>query len=96
MTESGQDDRVPDDRAASALSDAVKSAILDRLLDDLRADRALATPRSVYTKSDSGLYGKYEKAEGINEDVLRLIRVVLEDLAGGIEPELPPDRRADP
>ena len=33
MTESGQDDRVPDDRAASALSDAVKSAILDRLLD---------------------------------------------------------------
>ncbi len=65
--------------AAQALTDAVKSAILDRLIADLRSDVG-PVPRSVYTKSDSGLYGKYEKADVPDEDMLRAVRGVLERL----------------
>jgi hypothetical protein len=59
---------------------AVKSAILDRLLDDLRNDRPLGAGRSVYTKSDSGLYGKYEKQDDVHQNVLAALRATLEGL----------------
>lgn len=55
-----------DDSAQSgieALTDAVKSRILDRVLVDLRERLALGNRGSEYTKSDSGVYGKYQKAD---------------------------------
>jgi hypothetical protein len=63
-----------------ALVDGVRSAILDRLLDDLRHGRGLGGRRSSYTKSDSGVYGKYEKQSDVDDEVLRTIREALEQL----------------
>lgn len=65
--------------SARSLPDEVKSAILDQLLAELGADPA-PHGRSLYTKSDSGLYGKYERADGMDEDTLREIRDTLQAL----------------
>lgn len=67
------------------LVDAVKSAILDRILEDLRNDRPVTASRSRYTKSDSGVYGKYEKQDGLNEEVLATIRASLEGIIARYE-----------
>jgi hypothetical protein len=45
-----------------ALTDEVKSKILDKILAELRADLGLGRAGG-YTKSDSGIYGKYQKAD---------------------------------
>jgi hypothetical protein len=63
---------------AKTLEAAVKSAILDRLLQDLRTEAGRAPPHSRYTKSDSGLYGKYEKQDGLDQNVLDAIRSTLQ------------------
>jgi len=74
-----------EDDAERALVDSVKSAILDRLLSDLRHDRPIARLRSMYSKSDSGVYGKYEKQDIPNEAILAAIRATLEDIVTGYE-----------
>ncbi len=90
------DDEGRDGEPEATLTDAVKSAILDRLIEDLRAEAGMVPPRSTYTKSDSGLYGKYEKAQGLDASALQEIRKVLEELTAAMpaspaEPDAPPD-----
>ncbi len=58
----------------NALTDAVKSRILDRVLADIRDDLALGCRASVYTKSDSGIYGKYQKADTDLDGILAAVR----------------------
>jgi hypothetical protein len=63
-----------------ALADSVKSAILDRIIDDLRRQSTYTTPQSYYAKSDSGLYGKYQKAEQPDMAMLAAIHGKLQEM----------------
>ena len=81
-----------------ALADAVKTAIVDRILAELRQNILHAAPRSSYTKSDSGVYGKYEKADIPSESVLDLIEQTLRQMVdepglNGNPGEAPPEDR---
>jgi ABC-type tungstate transport system permease subunit len=62
-------DRSPD--GIDDLTDEVKSRILDRVIADLRDSLKLGSRASGYTKSDSGIYGKYQK-----QDVVDMSRVL--------------------
>jgi len=84
----------------SSLTDAVKSRILDRVLADIRDDLALGCRASGYTKSDSGIYGKYQKADPDLPRILAAVRSQLDTLlaeyqhsgsepAGSDEPQTP-------
>ena len=66
------------DDAGRLLSETIKSAILDRLIDDLRRGVTQEPPRSHYVKSDSGLYGKYQKADAPDLAALDAIRSSLQ------------------
>lgn len=68
----------------ASLPDAVRSAILERLLDDLRTDGPAGPQRSRYTKSDSGLYGKYEKYDALDPGLVTEIVAALEGIADRI------------
>jgi hypothetical protein len=48
------------------LTETVKSRILDRVIADLRRALKLGTSERGYTKSDSGIYGKYEKCDPVD------------------------------
>ena len=56
----------------------MKSAILDQLIRDLRSQATLTTPHSFYAKSDSGLYGKYQKVDTPDVAILDAIRSALQ------------------
>jgi hypothetical protein len=73
-------DHHDDDDGLATLTEAVKSRILDRVLADLRADLALGSRRHGYTKSDSGIYGKYQKQDGDLTAVLEAIKAQTEQL----------------
>jgi hypothetical protein len=60
------------------LSEAVKSRILDRLLNQLAAEGPMGTRSMGYTRSDSGLYGKYEKADVDTVQMLAMIQAEVE------------------
>jgi hypothetical protein len=88
----------------SALTDAVKSRILDRVLADIRDHLTLGCRASGYTKSDSGIYGKYQKADVDLAGILAAARSQLDALlaeyqhsgsesAGSDEPETPEQSR---
>ncbi|MEA2194287.1 MAG: hypothetical protein QOG42_721 [Solirubrobacteraceae bacterium] len=70
------DENPPEDR--SELSEVVKSRILDRLLDQLAAEGPMGSRSLGYTRSDSGLYGKYEKADLDAERMLAMIQAEVE------------------
>jgi hypothetical protein len=55
------------------LTIAVKSRILDRVLAELRDDLGLRSGANGYTKSDGGIYGKYEKADIDSSRILEVI-----------------------
>jgi hypothetical protein len=62
------------------LSERIKSAILDLLIDDIRRGATHDAARSHYSKSDSGLYGKYQKADAPDMAVLDAIRANLQTM----------------
>lgn len=66
----------------NALTDAVKSRILDRVLADIRDGFALGCRASGYTKSDSGIYGKYQKADADLAGIMAAVRSQLDALLG--------------
>ncbi len=57
------------------LTEAVKSRILDRLLSVLAAETHVGMRSPGYTRSDSGLYGKYEKAD-LDLDSARMLELI--------------------
>ena len=64
----------PDEsKADETLTTAIKSRILDRVLAELRDDLGLHTGANGYTKSDGGIYGKYEKADVDRSRILEAI-----------------------
>lgn len=63
-----------------ALSVEVKSRILDRILRDLVENRPLGLGPSGYTKSDSGVYGKYQKQDITLEQLLHAIEGQVEQI----------------
>jgi hypothetical protein len=75
--------------AHAALSDVVKSRILDRVLRDLSEDRPLGLRSGGYTRSDSGVYGKYEKQDVDAAAVSDLVRLEVERILAEYD-ELPP------
>lgn len=85
MTSSNADD---EDLGQQALLNGVKSAILNRLLIDLQENVVTATAGSLYTKSDSGVYGKYEKQDDLNEAVMGVIRTTLDSIVREYETSL--------
>ncbi|PBA28998.1 hypothetical protein CKJ65_25145 [Mycobacterium intracellulare] len=96
MPEHRASDPSRDDEAAEVLTQAVKSAILDRLLSQLGAEHTVVSPRSTYTKSDSGLYGKYEKQDHPDQ-ILTLIRDTLDTMIGEFDSQTsPPPGRNTP
>jgi hypothetical protein len=76
--------------ADEAIVRAVKSRILEQLVDALGKDEVRRARASHYTKSDSGLYGKYEKYEDVNNQVLEVVRRQLEELLGEFPVDGPP------
>lgn len=58
---------------ASGLEDVVKSRIFDRVFEDLAAAKLLSLRPRRYTRSDSGIYGKHEKAD---LDVVQLLAAI--------------------
>jgi hypothetical protein len=66
--------------AEEAIVRAVKSRILEQLAQSLGHDEVLRSRASHYTKSDSGLYGKYEKYEEAKEQILEVVRQQLDSL----------------
>ena len=74
----------------AALTEAVKSRILDRVLADLRADLALGSQRHGYTKSDSGIYGKYQKQDIDLAAILEVVKAQTERLVAEYAQDLPP------
>jgi ABC-type tungstate transport system permease subunit len=65
------------------LTETVKSRILDRVIADLRAALKLGARQDGYTKSDSGLYGKYQKHDPVDVSrVLEAIKTETERLFG--------------
>lgn len=78
MSESpDQNSETPRSSEDEPLAAAVKSAILDRLISDLRCAATLSAPHSFYAKSDSGLYGKYQKVDTRDLVVLEAIHAAL-------------------
>jgi hypothetical protein len=73
--------------AEEAMVRAVKSRILEQLVEALGQDEVRHARASHYTKSDSGLYGKYQKYEDINNQVLEVVRQQLETLLGEFSPD---------
>lgn len=59
---------------------AVRRAILERLMDDLDRERAKGLTDVGYTRSAAGIYGKYEKQDDPNNQLVGIIRTVLEDI----------------
>lgn len=69
------EDDIPEQEGVDALTILVKSRILDRILADLqKEDFALGSRVSGYTKSDSGIYGKYQKADVDLSMILKVIQ----------------------
>jgi hypothetical protein len=77
------------------LTTAVKSAILDRLISDLRGQASLGSAQSSYTKSDSGLYGKYQKADTTELALLEAIETALSKLVNESDVSHTADHPAD-
>jgi hypothetical protein len=67
------------------LSVEVKSRILDRIVQDLVEGRPLGLGPSGYTKSDSGVYGKYQKQDVSLEQVLAAIEGQVEQIIADYE-----------
>jgi hypothetical protein len=70
----------PGSDAEAAIVRAVKSRILEQLAESLGHDEVVRARASHYTKSDSGLYGKYEKYEEAKEQILEVVRQQLDSL----------------
>jgi hypothetical protein len=70
----------PGSDAEEAIVRAVKSRILEQLAESLGRDEVVRSRASHYTKSDSGLYGKYEKYEEAKEQILEVVRQQLDSL----------------
>ena len=73
----------------AGLSDLVKSRILDQVLRDLREDRRLGLRSAGYTRSDSGVYGKYEKQDVDAANLSEVVRREVERILAEYE-QLPP------
>jgi hypothetical protein len=71
--------------ADDALTAAVKSRILDRVLAELRDDLGLRAGANGYTKSDGGIYGKYEKADVDGSRILEAIDSRIKDILAEYE-----------
>jgi hypothetical protein len=67
------------------LTDAVKSKILERIVADLREGLKLGSRASGYTRSDSGIYGKHQKADIDLADVLAAVKTQLDTLLAQYE-----------
>jgi hypothetical protein len=63
------------------LTETVKSRILDQVIADLRDALKLGARADGYTKSDSGIYGKYQKHDPVDLGrVLEAIKMETERL----------------
>jgi hypothetical protein len=63
---------IPD--GLNELTDLVKSRILDRVIADLHDALRLGSRVSGYTRSDSGIYGKYQKHDSV--DMTRILQAI--------------------
>lgn len=90
----GDDNSFVDEETVESLTHAVKSAILDRLLSQLGAEYAVGAQRSIYTKSDSGLYGKYEKQD--SDPILTLLHDTIEAIVADFDSRSTPVISPDP
>ena len=88
---STDDDPVP--AGIDELTALVKSRILDRVIADLRDAPELGRRASGYTRSDSGIYGKYQKHDVVDMDrVLKAVAVETERLLAHYCATEPDDR----
>jgi hypothetical protein len=71
------------------LTIAIKSRILDRVLAELRGDLGLRTGANGYTKSDGGIYGKYEKADVDRSRILEVIDSRIKEILAEYEDSPP-------
>jgi hypothetical protein len=82
----------PDEpKADETLTTAIKSRILDRVLAELRGDLGLHTGANGYTKSDGGIYGKYEKADVDRSRMLDVIDSRIKEILAEYD-DLPPPK----
>jgi hypothetical protein len=73
------------------LTERIKSAILDQLIEDLRRGVTGEVASSYYSKSDSGLYGKYSKADVPSLALLDTIKANLEVMIAEALSRVPPN-----
>lgn len=73
-----------------AVVQAVRSRIIEQLINSIGRDEVLRSRASHYTKSDSGLYGKYQKYEDVGNQVVELVKqqltTILEEFASADAP----------
>lgn len=64
----------------AALTEAVKSRILDRIITELKEGRSLGLGPSGYTKSELGVYGKYQKQDIDPEQMLEAVKLQVDSV----------------